>query len=316
MALHPHSDENRATRWVRKLYHSWVRSRLHDPLARQRLKLVWFVWGYRRLLGLRALSLCDRLRLICLFARIDWNVEHAHSPEEISHVCLAIGDRHAMPGEVVVEAGCWQGGSSAKFSIACRMFGYELRVYDSFAGVEPLTREQIGGGFDFSGTYVAPEHLVRNNIARFGVPEVCSLYPGWFSDTLAGNPLSVPVRVAYIDCDLAKGTREALEAIVPALAPDGVIFSQDYHIEPVTKLLANEVTWEPYGKGLPMMRQLTTRLAKLSFEHTESQGRAIAPQVCDIGVPVESRTPFFLAVFRTPWIRSKLSNQRGRGRSS
>lgn len=259
-------DESHATRVLRRLYQRWIRSRVRDPLLKQRLKLMWFVWGYRHVLGMREVSVVNRLRLIARFVRVDWNIEHAHTPEEIAHVCLAIGARRARRGEVVVEAGCWLGGSSAKFSIACRMFGYELRVYDSFAGVERLTSDEIGGGFDFSGTYVASENLVRSNVARFGVAEVCSFHPGWFAETLARTPLTVPVRVAYIDCDLAKGTREALAGIVPVLSLDGAIFSQDYHIEPVSTLLAHEATWQPYSKGLPLTRRLTSRLAKLSFE--------------------------------------------------
>lgn len=43
------------------------------------------------------------------------------------------------------------------------------------------------------------------------------------------------VNVVYIDCDLAKGTQEVLDSVLPRLR--GVVFSQDYGIGPVRELL-------------------------------------------------------------------------------
>jgi O-methyltransferase len=152
----------------------------------------------------------------------------------------------------MVEAGCFNGGSSAKFSIACSLLGYDLHVYDSFAGVEP-------GDHDFSGQYAASEGLVRQNITNYGEIGICSFHKGWFSDTLAkGCPYSVGI--AYIDCDIAKGTREALEGIVPALAQDGWIFSQDFHIGPVRNMLCDSFTLDALGIPTEVI-QLSEQLA-------------------------------------------------------
>jgi hypothetical protein len=68
----------------------------------------------------------------------------------------------------MVEAGCYQGGSSAKFGIVCEALGYRLHIYDSFEGVEPLTEEEKLHGHDFSGEYAVPEALVRSNIGQYG----------------------------------------------------------------------------------------------------------------------------------------------------
>jgi len=265
MASRRPQDQQLVTRTVRQLYQRWLRAYVRDPITQQRLKLAWFVWGYHHLLGARALTVIERLTLIARFARIDWHVEHAHTPEEISHVCLAILARRAEPGDLVIEAGCWRGGSSAKFSLACRAAGYSLQVYDSFAGVEALAPAEIGGGYDFSGTYAAGREVVEANVARFGAPEICSFHQGWFSETLAARPLSQPVSVAYIDCDLAKGTREALSGILPSLVAGGSVFSQDYHIEPVQRLLHDPALWARFDKPMPRVQQLTSRLARLSF---------------------------------------------------
>ena len=72
-------------------------------------------------------------------------------------------------------------------------------------------------------------------------------HQGWFSDTLARKPLIGPVRVVYIDCDVAKGTSEVLTGVVAQLVPDARVFSQDFRIEPVRALLQDPRTWERFG---------------------------------------------------------------------
>ena len=108
----------------------------------------------------------------------------------MARVCEALASRRARPGELMVEAGCWRGGSTAKFSLLCQMLGYRLAVFDSFKGVEPLTEEEKGKGYDFSGEYAATKALVMDNVARYGAPGSCSFHQGWFSETLAGSPLT------------------------------------------------------------------------------------------------------------------------------
>jgi hypothetical protein len=165
----------------------------------------------------------------------------------------------------MLEAGCWQGGSSSKFSLICRMFGYRLCIYDSFCGVEEMQPEEKAGGYDFSGEYAATESVVRNHLAKYGAPDVCSTYKGWFAETLAVGPVPYPIRIAYIDCDLAKGTQEALTGIVPALVDDGWIFSQDFHIPAVRKVLCDRTTWISLGREMPTITRLGEYLAGLRF---------------------------------------------------
>src|SRR6267142_1271191 len=208
-------------RQFRKWYIQWLRPHVSREINKQRLKLIWDVWGYLPLLSIKALQLKDRLRLVMRFLIIDWYVAHAHKPLEISNICRALADRPAKPGEVVLEAGCWQGGSSTKFSIICSLLGYRLSIYDSFEGVEEMETEEKVGGYDFSGKYKAPETVLRKNLALYGETAVCSIRKGWFANTLAIGPVPYSVRLAYIDCDLPKSTREALAGIVPALVDDG-----------------------------------------------------------------------------------------------
>jgi O-methyltransferase len=250
-------------RFVRRLYRRWVEPHLRTPLERQRLKLAWFVWGYWTLLANGTLPLRTRLTLLRQFLRVDWHVSHAHTPREIAFLCQALATRRARPGEIVVEAGCWQGGSTAKLSAACAALGYRLHVFDSFEGVEHLDHTE--GGHDYSGEYAAPETLVRANVARFGDLKVCTFHRGWFSDTLAAQPLRQPVRLVYIDCDLAKGTREVLAGVMPSLVADGVIFSQDCHIASVERCLRAPETWQTLARASPRLVRRGRRLARLEW---------------------------------------------------
>ncbi|MGH9013071.1 MAG: TylF/MycF/NovP-related O-methyltransferase [Acidimicrobiia bacterium] len=175
-----------------------------------------------------------RLELLWRFAIVDWFVPHAHTPSEVSRIVRALASRRGK-GEWVIEAGCWRGGSTAKFSLACALLGYRLAIYDSFQGVEPIGTE--GGVYDFSDQYQATEELVRGHVSRYGIIKVCEFHPGWFAHTLRPEKAPRPIRLVYIDCDLAKGTREVLDGVAGNLTNDALIFSQDYHIPAVRRLL-------------------------------------------------------------------------------
>jgi hypothetical protein len=136
--------------------------------------------------------------------------------------------------------------------------------------VERLSAEDIGGGYDYSGEYATPEDTVRANVTRYGVMAVCRLHKGWFSHTIANKPLSHPVATVFIDCDVAKGTLEVFSGVIPSLSADGIVFSQDYHIAPVRNALTDYRTWRGLRVEPPMVRQLTRRLAALSFARPEN----------------------------------------------
>jgi hypothetical protein len=155
----------------------------------------------------------------------------------------------------MVEAGCFQGGTTAQFSLACARMGYRLHVYDSFQGVPEW-------GFQ----YASPQWLTEKNVSRYGDISVCGFHPGWFAETLLNKPVPHPVRFAYIDCDSADGTFQVLTGILPSLTADGVIFSQDFHIPSVRELMLASTTWERIGVPKPQITQLTRKLIRMSFK--------------------------------------------------
>jgi hypothetical protein len=254
-------------RTVKKAYQRFVFPYVRQELHRQRLKLLWFIWEYWPIVVDKNIPFVDRLRLLKRFLRIDWQVVHGHLPSEIAFMCTALATRKAKVDEVVVEAGCWKGGSAAKLSIICKMLGYRLMVYDSFSGVEtPPLDQQEREEKSFFGEYAAAEGLVRDNLKKYGEPEVCQIVKGWFRDTLAKAPVPHPVRLAYIDCDLLKGTEEALMGLVPSLVDDGYIFSEDYHLQSVRNLLCQPGSLERFGKGPMLVTPLGEKLASIKFK--------------------------------------------------
>lgn len=202
--------------------------------------------------------------MLIKFLIVDWKVVHAHSPAEIVAVVAAIADRELFQGECVVEAGCYQGGSSIKLSLACQLFGCPFHIYDSFEGVPAMRPEELeGGNTNFSGSYASPEDVLRRNLSRYGAASMCHIHKGWFSDTMKNLPYHT--KVAFIDCDLARSTADALEGIVPSLSEDGSVFSQDYHIPPVRKFLHAETTWLSFGRGIPEIEHQVRNLVRIRW---------------------------------------------------
>jgi O-methyltransferase len=254
-------------RLVHSFYEKRIRPHIKSRIAQQRLKLVaWDVWGYIPLFMVKGLSLVDRFRLLYQFIWIDWNVLSGHKPSEMMPILRAFGARGAVKDEVVVEAGCWLGAGSAKFSLLARIFGYTLLVYDSFQGVEPLTDVDLRfNEFDFSGEYVGTKDEVVHNVTKHGNVEVTEFYEGWFIDTIAVNPPRRRIGIVYIDCDIRKGTHEVLQGVVPNMADSGVIFTQDFHIRGVRDLLEDPATWRAFGISNIRLQHEMRNLASIRF---------------------------------------------------
>lgn len=246
---------------VRRIYIRWLRPLFSKSIHQQRLKILWFCWGYWPLLFFNSLPVYKRVDFFSKLIRVDWAIEHGHKPDEIIEVLKFISQRPAKENEIILEAGCWKGGSTAKLSIFCSYFGYKLHVYDSFEGVE-ITQQE---GYDFSGEYSASEDEVRENLRQYGVEDICTFHKGWFSKTLKPDNVDSQIRTVYIDCDLAKGTEEVLGGVLPWLVDDGAIFTQDYHILAVKMLLANSATWKRLRVPQPIIKPLCHNLAIIKF---------------------------------------------------
>ena len=162
---------------------------------------------------------------------------------------------------VIVEAGCFKGGSTAKLSIAAAEVGRRLVVFDSFEGLpendEPHDKTIFGEQARFAaGTYTGRLQEVSDNVARWGELDVCEMKAGWFDDTMP--TFREPVAVAFIDVDLASSTRTCLRYLYPLLVPGGVIFSHDGHLPLCLQVLRDRTFWDDVGGPSPIFTGLGT----------------------------------------------------------
>lgn len=191
-------------------------------------------------------SLPARLRLLQRIYAAN-AIRCEHTQDEMLQVIRAMLDfPQDVPG-CVVEAGCFKGGSTAKFSIAAKLAGRRLFVFDSFEGLPPNTERQqltiLGDLTDFSaGQYRAPLEEVQQNVSTHGEGDVCVYVKGWFDQTIP--QFSLPVIAAYIDVDLVSSTRTCLKYLYPLLQPGGRLFSQDAHLPLIIQLLGDAEFWE------------------------------------------------------------------------
>ena len=162
-----------------------------------------------------------------------------------------------------MEAGCFKGGSTSKFSIAAKWAGRKLVVFDSFEGIpendEAHDKNIFGDSIGFKqGVYKGGLDEVRGNIERFGDIDCCEFIKGWFDDSMPG--FNRPVAAAYLDVDLASSTYSCLRYLYPLLVPGGKIFSQDGHLPLVIDVFRDEDFWRgELGTDLPRIEGLGER---------------------------------------------------------
>lgn len=148
----------------------------------------------------------ERLHLILKCYQISYHLDPPHMESEIIRVISAIFSSNT-PAGVIVEAGAYKGGSSAKISWAAKMTNKKFYIFDSFEGLpkhnEIHSKNIFGGDAYFPpGSYAGSLDEVKNNIQKYGKIEVCEFVKGWFEDTMSN--FKKPICVAYIDVDSDK----------------------------------------------------------------------------------------------------------------
>lgn len=162
---------------------------------------------------------------------------------------------------VVVECGCFRGGSSANLSLVCDITGRDLILYDSFEGLPaPEPGEKFGtdasqGGF--RGTI----DQVKRNIARCGVLDVCRFRAGWLKDTLPFH--AEPIVLCFFDVDYQASLYDCVINLWPHLTDEGYVFIDEYVFLDYCALFFSERFWREHfdrtppgligaGSGVPM----------------------------------------------------------------
>jgi hypothetical protein len=205
-------------------------------------------------------SFRERLDLLEHIYATSAAVDCEHTQEEMLTFLRTILSLPSGMKGCIVEAGCFKGGSTAKFSWAAAKARRDLVVFDSFAGLPENTERHektiFGERPDFSmGKYEGTLPEVQENVRRWGRPDVCRFIKGWFEDTMPG--FSEPIAAGYLDVDLLSSTKTCLKSLYPRLAPGGVLYSQDAHLPLIIKLLNDERFWiEEVGCPKPRIEGL------------------------------------------------------------
>ena len=191
-------------------------------------------------------SLRNRLRVAKQLCLISSAIESPHTQEEMLTYIKTILLLPRNCRGVVVEAGCYKGSSTAKFSLATDIVGRELVVFDSFKGIpdndEPHTMDIFGNSANFKrGYYCGTLDEVKRNIAKYGKIACCRFIEGWFEDTMPH--FQQLISAIYLDVDLASSTRTCLKHLYPLLEPGGVIFSQDGHLPLIINVVNDDNFW-------------------------------------------------------------------------
>ncbi len=180
-----------------------------------------------------------------------------------AHLAMAAKLLELDPAEegVVVECGCFVGGSTANLSLVCDLVGRDLVVYDSFAG---LPADSDGDEFateDGAGVFAGSLDTVRSNVEQLGVADRCEFRQGWFEDTLPSH--AEPVALCYMDVDYQASIHTVLENLWPHLVDGGCLFTDDFKPVGLGAIFFKEEFWrgtldcEPpgllgAGTGIPL----------------------------------------------------------------
>ena len=229
--------KRRLPRVLLLLYRIWQQRNVRDTVSALRFLVTPTLMA----------SLPARLRLLQRIYEASLGIECAHTQDEMLQVTSAILNVPIDVPGCVVEAGCFKGGSTAKFSIAAKLAHRQLFVFDSFEGLPENTEQHtltiFGQVTDFSrGQYRGPLEQVQRNVATYGDGDICVYVKGWFDETMP--QFSQPIIAAYIDVDLVSSTKTCLKHFYPLLQPGAFLYSQDAHLPLIIQLLEDSDFWE------------------------------------------------------------------------
>jgi O-methyltransferase len=214
------------------------------------------------------ISLIEKAAILKRLYKISYFIDCPHTQKEIlTFIDAILNIPDLLPG-CVVEAGCYKGGSTAKFSLAASLMNRPLVVFDSFEGLpshsEPHNKNIYGNPVTFSeGEYKGTLEEVEGNVTRFGQINACQFIKGWFADNLPS--FKEPVAAVYLDVDLVSSTKVCIQYLYPLLAKGGFMFSQDGHLPLVIDILDDYIFWEKeVGVSKPVIEGLgTSKLIKI-----------------------------------------------------
>lgn len=202
----------------------------------------------------------DRFHLIWSFYKISYYVDCPHTEHELLTIARRILNLGTTVPGIIVEAGAFHGGSTAKLSLVAKLSNRNLAVFDSFEGM-PANSEMHGKSI-FGREHHFPQgshsvglEEVRDAVRTYGDIARCQFHKGWLNETLP--LLKDTVAAACINVDLEQSTKDCIHYLYPLMSPGGILFSQDAHFPWIIKLLQSETFWShEVGIVKPVMEGL------------------------------------------------------------
>jgi O-methyltransferase len=187
-----------------------------------------------------------QLGRVGLALRFFWNNARVTSASSYrAHVVMAM-KLLELPRSVkgdVVECGCYKGAMTVNLSIACKIAGRKLKVYDSFEGLPPPEpKDTWPEGVPFiPGVFKGALEEVTDNVRRLGDLDVVEFHKGWFKDTLPHHQGDVVM--AVVDVDYHSSLYDCVTALWPHLVNQGYFFIDEYVFTDYCALFYSEKFW-------------------------------------------------------------------------
>jgi len=142
---------------------------------------------------------------------------------------------------VVVECGCFRGGTTANLSLICEAVGRDLMVYDSFEGLPPATEGDKYAQPEGTGFLSAGLDQVRAHVEAHGAPDRCTYVKGWFADTTPHH--EPPIVLMFLDVDYQASLTDCILNLWPKLTPRGYCFIDEFVLNDYCALFWSERFW-------------------------------------------------------------------------
>jgi len=211
--------------------------------------LVLFLFYNRRIQPSYGMSWPRKFKLALRMLRNTRRIETGTSYR--AHLAMAVKLLEIPPTTkgVVVECGCWLGGSTANLSLICEIVGRRLIVYDSFEGLpaaEPNDKYASPLG---EGVFKGDLDIVKENVSRYGAIQSCDFRKGWFKQTLPGH--REPIVLCFLDVDYQSSLQECVVHLWPHLTPRGYTFIDEYTRLDYCALFFSESFWKEHFNSVP-----------------------------------------------------------------
>jgi hypothetical protein len=189
-----------------------------------------------------------------------------HNPVEALQIVEEIIELPKGSKGVIVECGCFLGGSTAKLSHAAAAAGRELVVCDSFEGLPDVHRsDHTDLKTDFKkGEYLGRLDQVRGNVERYGRSDCVRYVKGWFDESLVALR-GTPVICCFWDADLQDSFRACIQNLWQDIVPGAKVFLHDVDRPPVVAVFTDPTWWhDKVGTDPPPLAGAYNGLNRLS----------------------------------------------------